>query len=114
MLVSSKTKRSCRVSTNKETVSRQSAITPIENNHPLIDTNVTNINNVEYLVFSGKVIKYNRFGMKQERVIMLTNLYLSNIKKKCRYFVSRALQYIASFAAYGLHIIDIRTRFGIY
>jgi len=28
------------------------------------------------------VIKYNRFGMKQERIILLTNLYLSNIKKK--------------------------------
>ena len=37
---------------------------------------------LERIVFSGKVIKYNRFGMKQERVILLTNLYLSNIKKK--------------------------------
>lgn len=33
-------------------------------------------------MFSGRVIKYNRFGMKQERLILLTNLYLSNIKKK--------------------------------
>ena len=37
---------------------------------------------VEKIVFSGKVIKYNRFGMKQDRTIMLTNLFLSNIKKK--------------------------------
>jgi hypothetical protein len=32
------------------------------------------------------VIKYNRFGMKQERIILLTNLYLSNIKKKRNLF----------------------------
>ena len=37
---------------------------------------------VEKIVFSGKVIKYNRFGMKQDRTILLTNLVLSNIKKK--------------------------------
>lgn len=37
---------------------------------------------IERIVFTGKVIKYNRFGMKQERTILLTNLYLSNIKKK--------------------------------
>jgi hypothetical protein len=37
---------------------------------------------VEKIVFSGKVIKYNRFGMKQDRTILLTNLFLSNIKKK--------------------------------
>jgi hypothetical protein len=39
-------------------------------------------NRGEKIVFSGKVIKYNRFGMKQDRTIMLTNLFLSNIKKK--------------------------------
>lgn len=33
-------------------------------------------------MFSGKVIKYNRFGMKQDRTILLTNLNLYNIKKK--------------------------------
>ena len=36
---------------------------------------------VEKIVFSGKVIKYNRFGMKQDRTILLTNLFLSNIKR---------------------------------
>jgi len=36
----------------------------------------------EKVVFSSKVIKYNRFGMKQERIVLLTNLHLSNIKKK--------------------------------
>lgn len=40
---------------------------------------------IEKIVFTGKVIKYNRFGMKQERIILLTNLYLSNIKKKRKY-----------------------------
>ena len=37
---------------------------------------------IERIVFSGKVIKYNRFGMKQDRTILLTNLNLYNIKKK--------------------------------
>ena len=41
-----------------------------------------NLTNLEKIVFSGKVIKYNRFGMKQDRTILLTNLFLSNIKKK--------------------------------
>ena len=40
---------------------------------------------VEKIVFSGKVIKYNRFGMKQDRTILLTNLFLSNIKKKGKF-----------------------------
>jgi hypothetical protein len=39
---------------------------------------------LEKIIFTGKVIKYNRFGMKQDRTILLTNLYLSNIKKKCK------------------------------
>ncbi len=51
-----------------------------------INTNVIRYANltifVEKIVFSGKVIKYNRFGMKQDRTILLTNLFLSNIKKK--------------------------------
>jgi hypothetical protein len=48
-----------------------------------INTNVIRYANltifVEKIVFSGKVIKYNRFGMKQDRTILLTNLFLSNI-----------------------------------
>ena len=39
---------------------------------------------IERIVFSGKVIKYNRFGMKQDRTILLTNLNLYNIKKKSK------------------------------
>ena len=35
---------------------------------------------LETVVFSCKVIKYNRFGMKQERNLLLTSLYLSNLK----------------------------------
>ena len=41
---------------------------------------------IERIVFSGKVIKYNRFGMKQDRTILLTNLNLYNIKKKSKEF----------------------------
>ena len=37
---------------------------------------------VEKIIFSCKVIKFNRFGMKQERNLLLTNVYLSNLKKK--------------------------------
>ncbi len=40
---------------------------------------------LERIVFTGKVIKYNRFGMKQDRTILLTNLFLSNIKKKGKF-----------------------------
>ncbi|CDW73477.1 UNKNOWN [Stylonychia lemnae] len=36
----------------------------------------------EKIIFSTGVIKYNRFGMKQERNLLLTNVYLSNLKKK--------------------------------
>ena len=43
-------------------------------------------------MFSGRVIKYNRFGMKQERLILLTNLYLSNIKKKRKLSVPLSVQ----------------------
>ena len=43
---------------------------------------------LERIVFSGKVIKYNRFGMKQDRTILLTNLNLYNIKKKGNELIS--------------------------
>ena len=35
----------------------------------------------EAVVFSCIVVKYNRWGMKQERCFLLTNQYLYNIKK---------------------------------
>lgn len=35
----------------------------------------------EQVVFSTIVIKFNRFGMKQERCMLLTNMYLYNINK---------------------------------
>jgi hypothetical protein len=46
---------------------------------------------LERIVFSGKVIKYNRFGMKQDRTILLTNLNLYNIKKKSKKFFSQVI-----------------------
>ena len=39
---------------------------------------------VEKIVYTCKVIKYNRFGMKQERNLLLTNLYLCNLKKNSK------------------------------
>ena len=36
----------------------------------------------ESLVYSTKVLKFNRFGMKQERNLILTTHLLANIKKK--------------------------------
>lgn len=36
----------------------------------------------ELIVFSTKVIKYNKWGMKQERDLLLTTEKLYNIKKK--------------------------------
>lgn len=35
----------------------------------------------EEVIFSCSVIKFNRWGMKQERTLLLTNLSLYNIKK---------------------------------
>ena len=40
------------------------------------------IDGLESLVFSTKVLKYNRFGFKQERNLLLTTNQLANIKKK--------------------------------
>ena len=37
---------------------------------------------VESLVYSTKVLKFNRFGFKQERNLLLTTHQLANIKKK--------------------------------
>ena len=36
----------------------------------------------ETIVFSCAVVKINRFGMKQERTLLLTNMNLYNIKKE--------------------------------
>jgi len=36
----------------------------------------------ESLVYSTKVLKFNRFGFKQERNLLLTTEKLANIKKK--------------------------------
>ena len=49
-------------------------------------TNKTVLDQIEYVkgekvIFSCVVVKYNRFGMKQERALLLTNFNLYNIKK---------------------------------
>lgn len=36
----------------------------------------------EHIVFSCSVLKYNRFGMKQERHLLLTTSQLANVKDK--------------------------------
>ena len=38
----------------------------------------------EKLLFSDKVHKFNPFGWKQERSIIITNKNLFNLKKKCK------------------------------
>jgi len=43
---------------------------------------MTQLDKDESLVYSTKVLKFNRFGMKQERNLLLTTNQLSNIKKK--------------------------------
>lgn len=35
----------------------------------------------EHIVFSCKVLKYNRFGIKQERYLLLTTKKIVNVKK---------------------------------
>ena len=37
----------------------------------------------EKLLFSDKLSKYNPFGWKQERNLLITNKNLYNLKKKC-------------------------------
>lgn len=46
------------------------------------DKAIKNIIKDEIIQFSDKVIKINRFGMNQERVIMITNKGIYNLKKK--------------------------------
>ncbi len=38
---------------------------------------------LETLLFTDKITKINRYGMNQERDIMLTNVGIYNLKKKC-------------------------------
>jgi hypothetical protein len=40
-----------------------------------------NTNTGETVVFSCKLLKYNRFGMRQERYLLLTTEKLCNVKK---------------------------------
>jgi hypothetical protein len=39
----------------------------------------------EHIVFSCHVLKYNRFGMKQERNLLLTTTQLANVKNTGKY-----------------------------
>lgn len=38
----------------------------------------------EKLLFSDKIIKINRYGLNQERVILITNSAIYNLKKRRR------------------------------
>ena len=42
----------------------------------------TNVARDEAIEFSDKVYKYNKFGFKQERNILITNKGIYNLKKK--------------------------------
>ena len=37
-------------------------------------------------MYSGKVSKWNKFSIKQDRNIIITNLYFYHFKKKSKYF----------------------------
>jgi hypothetical protein len=39
----------------------------------------------EEVQYSCKLIKYNSYGMKQERNLLITNLYLYNLSKQSKY-----------------------------
>ncbi len=39
----------------------------------------------EKLLFADKLYKYNPFGWKQERNLLITTKYLYNLKKKCTF-----------------------------
>jgi len=39
----------------------------------------------EHIVFSCHVLKYNRFGMRQERNLLLTTTQLANVKGHGKY-----------------------------
>ena len=38
----------------------------------------------EKILFTDKIIKINRYGMSQERNILITNWGIYNLKKKCK------------------------------
>ena len=38
----------------------------------------------ETILFTDKIIKINRYGMSQERNILITNWGIYNLKKKCK------------------------------
>ena len=38
----------------------------------------------ETILFKDKIIKINRYGMSQERNILITNWGIYNLKKKCK------------------------------
>ena len=38
----------------------------------------------ETILFTDKIIKINRYGMSQERNIIITNWGIYNLKKKCK------------------------------
>ena len=41
--------------------------------------------NNETILFTDKIIKINRYGMSQERNIIITSWGIYNLKKKCKY-----------------------------
>lgn len=48
------------------------------------DKAIAKIINGEKILFSDKIIKINRYNMHQERIIVITDKAIYNIKKKCK------------------------------
>ena len=46
------------------------------------DPEIKNMIGDEQILFSGKIIKINRYGFNQERNILITNKSIYNLKKK--------------------------------
>ena len=49
------------------------------------DKAIVKIINGEKILFSDKIIKINRYNMYQERIIVITDKAIYNIKKKCKF-----------------------------
>lgn len=49
------------------------------------DKEIENIISGENLIFSDKIIKINRYGINQERFILITDKAIYNLKKKSKH-----------------------------
>ena len=53
------------------------------------DKEIENIISGENLIFSDKIIKINRYGINQERFILITDKAIYNLKKKSKHYCNK-------------------------